>query len=147
VVLPDGFYVKSIETIAELVAFHKAVETVFKFQDSVEVFRVLQKAPSYVPELDLLLLSPEGDIASFCTLWLDRENSIAEFEPVGTVPAFRKRRMGTALLADASNRLRLAGCSTATVFSWSESAAANGLYAGAGLEGKDKLYAWQWQGS
>ncbi len=145
--LPGGFYVKPIETPAELVAFHRAVEAVFRFQDSVEVYRVLQQAPSYVPELDLILLSPEGQIASFCTVWLDRENNVAEFEPVGTVPVFRQRGLGTALLVKASNRLREAGCRTATVYSWSESTAANRLYVGAGLEVRDKLYAWQWQGN
>jgi mycothiol synthase len=144
--LPPSFYVKSIETLAELRAFHTAVEAVFNFQDSVEVYRILQQAPSYAPELDLILLSPAGEIASFCTIWLDRESGIAEFEPVGTVPQYRRQGLGTALLADASNRLRSAGCSTATVYSWSESAAANRLYAGAGLAGRDKVYAWQWQG-
>ena len=79
--------------------------------------------------------------------WLIRHTHAAEFQPVGTVPAFRERGLGKALLADASNRLRAAGSSMATVSSWSESAGANRLYAGAGLEGKDKVYAWQWQGS
>jgi mycothiol synthase len=145
VVLPDGFYVQSIETVEELRAFHRAVEAVFSFEDSVEVYRILQQAPSYVPDLDLILLSSEGEVAAFCTVWLDRESGLAEFEPVGTVPAYRKRGLGAALLADASNRLRSLGCTTATVFSWSESVGANRLYAGAGLEEKDKLYAWQWQ--
>ena len=143
--LPGGFYVKSIETIAELRAFHEAVEAVFKFQDSVAVYRILQQAPSYVPELDLILLSPAAQIASFCTAWLDRENGIAEFEPVGTVPEFRSQGLASALLAEASKRLRSAGCRAATVFSWSEAAAANRLYDGAGLEKEDMLYAWQWQ--
>ena len=144
--LPDGFYVKSIKGDAELRAFHKAVEVVFNFQDSVAVYRILQQAPSYVPELDLILLSPEGEIASFCTVWLDRESGLAEFEPVGTMPEYRKQGLGTALLAEASNRLRSAGGRTATVFSWSESTAANKLYAGSGLEGRDEFYGWRWQG-
>jgi GNAT superfamily N-acetyltransferase len=147
VTLPDGYSVKSIETLAELRAFHKAVESVFDFQDSVEVYRILQQAPSYVPELDLILLSAEGDVSAFCTLWFDRESNIAEFEPVGTVPQHRKRGLGAALLADANNRLRSVGCRKATVFSWSESVGANRLYAGAGLEEKDRLYSWRWQGA
>jgi GNAT superfamily N-acetyltransferase len=146
VTLPDGFYVKYIDALSELRAFHKAVEVVFNFQDSVQVYRILQQAPSYVPELDLILLSPEGEIASFCTVWLDKESGLSEFEPVGTVPDYRKRGLGSVLLAAASNRLRDLGCETATVFSWSESAAANRLYAGAGLEEKDRIYAWRWQG-
>jgi GNAT superfamily N-acetyltransferase len=145
--LPDSYYVKSIETLAELGAFHKAVEEVFRFRDSVEVYQILQQAPSYVPELDLILLAPTREIASFCTVWLDRDNGLAEFEPVGTVPGYRKQGLGAALLADASNRLRAAGCKTVTVYSWSAAVGANRLYAGAGLEGNDRLYAWQWQGS
>jgi mycothiol synthase len=147
VTLPDGFYVKSIETPGELGAFHRAVEAVFNFEDSVEVYRILQQAPSYAPELDLILLSAEGEVAAFCTVWLDRASGLAEFEPVGTVPQYRKRGLGAALLADASNRLRTAGCRTATVFSWSESVSANRLYAGAGLEEKEKLYNWRRQGA
>lgn len=147
VILPDGFYVKAIGTLAELRAFHKAVEAVFKFQDSVEVYRILQQASSYVPELDLILLSPAGKIASFCTAWLDGESGIAEFEPVGTVPEFRNRGLATALLAEASNRLHSAACRVVTVFSWSEATGANRLYDSAGLQEQDKLYAWQWQGT
>jgi GNAT superfamily N-acetyltransferase len=147
VTLPEGFAVKAIETLGELEAFHRAVETVFNFEDSVEVYRILQQAPSYVPELDLILLSAEREIAAFCTIWLDRASGVAEFEPVGTVPQYRKQGLGAALLADASNRLRSAGCKKATVFSWSESVAANRLYAGAGLQERDKLYNWQWQGT
>ena len=147
VMLPDGFYVKSTETVAELRAFHRAVQAVFNFEDSVDVYRILQQAPSYVPELDLTLLSAEGEVAAFCTVWLDRESGVAEFEPVGTVPQYRKRGLGAALLADASNRLRSVGCRMATVFSWSESVGANKLYAGAGLEEKDRLYGWRWQGA
>jgi ribosomal protein S18 acetylase RimI-like enzyme len=143
---PVGFYVKPIETQAELRAFHKAVEVVFRFQDSVRVYRILQQAPSYLPELDLILLSPEGEIASFCTAWLDKRSGISEFEPVGTVPEYRKQGLCSALLAEASNRLRRLGCRTATVYSWSESAGANRLYEAVGLQAKDKVYGWRWQG-
>jgi GNAT superfamily N-acetyltransferase len=147
VMLPDGFYVKPIETLEELQAFHQAVEAVFDFQDSVEVYRILQQAPSYVPELDLILLSAEGDVGSFCTAWLDTERNVAEFEPVGTVPAYRKRGLAAAILAEASNRLRAVGCRKATVFSWSGSAGANRLYSGAGFEEANRMHGWQWQGT
>jgi mycothiol synthase len=114
-------------------------------EDLLQIGRLIRHAHSYIPDLDLILLSAEGEVAAFCTVWLDRESGLAEFEPVGTVPRYRKRGLGAALLADASNRLRALGCRTETVFSWTESVGANRLYAGAGLEELDKLYAWQWQ--
>jgi len=143
--LPTGFHVQPIETVEELGAFLRAVEVVFNFPDPVEVYRIVQQAPSYVPELDLILLSVDREVAAFCTAWLDRESGIAEFEPVGTMPEYRRRGLGAALLADASNRLRSAGCRKATVFSWSESPGANKLYAAAGMLGMERMYKWQWQ--
>jgi len=143
VTLPEGFLVKPLETLEEMQRFHLAVKAVFSFEDSVEVYRIVQRAPSYVPGLDLLLLSDGGEVAAFCTAWLDRESGVAELEPVGTVPAYRKRGLGRALLAEASNRLRLLGCRTLTVNSWSESLGANRLYEAAGLRARARIDNWQ----
>jgi ribosomal protein S18 acetylase RimI-like enzyme len=88
-------------------------------------------------------MSSQDEIAAFCSVWIDRENDLAEFEPVGTVPAFQKRGLASALMADASNRLRAMRCPKVTVFSWSESAGANKLYEGVGLKVKDSVRNWQ----
>ena len=143
VLLPEGFVVTPMETPGEMKRFHAAVKTVFGFEDSVEVYRIVQRAPSYVPELDLILLSKGGKVAAFCTAWFDKENSVAELEPVGTVPDFRKRGLGTALLAEASNCLRALGCNKVTVNSWSESIGANQLYEAAGFQAKVKIGGWE----
>ena len=66
----------------------------------------------------------------------------AEFEPVGTVPSFQKRGLGSALLAYAHNRLREMRCPLATVQSWSLSDCANKLYQAAGLLPKDHQLNW-----
>jgi GNAT superfamily N-acetyltransferase len=141
--LPPGFVLKPIETLEDMKRFHVAVKAVFDFQDSVEVYQIVQQAPSFVAELDLIGLSETGEVAAFCTAWLDKENSVAEFEPVGTAPGYRKRGLAAALLAEASNRLRSLGCKKAIVNSWSESVGANKLYSAAGLAARDKLIIWQ----
>jgi GNAT superfamily N-acetyltransferase len=146
VVFPPGFAVKPIETLHEMRRFHQAVKGVFNFDDSVEVYQIVQQAPSYMPELDLIVLSAGGEVAAFCTAWLDADSGVAEFEPVGTVPDYRKQGLGAALMAEASNRLRSLGCRKAIVNSWSESAGANRLYAAAGLQAKDRIDSWQWKG-
>lgn len=140
-----GFSIKRVETLEDMKSFHEAVRVVFNFQDSVDVYRIVQQAPSFVPELGLMMLSKEREVASFCTVWVDWQNGVAEFEPVGTVPAFRKRGLGAALMSEALNRLCLQGCRMATVESWSESPAANALYDAAGLLPVTRMHEWQKQ--
>jgi GNAT superfamily N-acetyltransferase len=120
-----------------------AVHEVFNMMDTVEAFSSIRRAPSNVDELHLDAVNEKNEIAAFCSVWLDRENNVAEFEPVGTVPQFQKKGLGAALLADACNRLREMGCPRVKVESWSESVGANKLYNACGLIEKDRLYSWK----
>ena len=114
----------------------------FKRGGTAEQDEFLKQAPSYVPDLHFLVWSDQGEVAAFCSLWIDPVNHYAEFEPVGTVPSFQKRGLGSALLAYAHNRLREKGCPLATVQSWSTSEGANKLYQGAGLLPHDNQLNW-----
>ena len=143
VVLPSEFTIKHIETAEDLKRFHYGTELVFNFPDNPDVYEVLRQAPSFVPELDLIVLSPDREIAAIGSVWFDRELSLAEFEPVGTVPEFRKLGLSSALIAEACNRLRGLGCQKVTVMSWSESAGANRIYEKAGLLPKVKINYWK----
>ncbi len=140
--LPSGFSIKSIETDEDRRLYPVAVQAVFKRSATIEQDEFLKQAPSYVPELNLLVWSDQHEIAAFCTVWIDPVNHYAEFEPVGTVPSFQKRGLGSALLAYAYYRLRTMGCPLATVQSWNESEGANKLYQGAGLLPKDNQLNW-----
>jgi mycothiol synthase len=143
VALPAGFRLKHMETLEEMRQRFRAAKAVFGLDDTVESYSAHRRAPSHVPELDLLIFSAQGDVAAFCNVWLDRESGIAEFEPVGTAPAYRRRGLARALLAEGCNRLRALGCRLATVDSWSESVAASGLYAKAGMEPRFDYYNWE----
>jgi GNAT superfamily N-acetyltransferase len=140
--LPSGFSIKPIETEEDRRLYPIAVQSVFNRSATVEQDDFLKQAPSCVPELNLLVWSDQNEIATFCTVWIDPVNHYAEFEPVGTVPSFQKRGLGSALLAYAHNRLREKGCPLATVQSWSASEGANKLYHGAGLLPKDHQLNW-----
>jgi hypothetical protein len=35
------------------------------------LFSMMQRAPDYRPELDLFIVAPNGDYASFCAIWVD----------------------------------------------------------------------------
>jgi ribosomal protein S18 acetylase RimI-like enzyme len=142
VILPPGFSIKPIESEDDRRLYPSAVQSVFKRHATAEQDEFLKNAPSCVPELNLLVWSDQHEIAAFCTVWIDPVNRYAEFEPVGTVPSFQKRGLGSALLAYAHNRLREMGCPLATVQSWSESIGANKVYQGAGLLPKDQQLNW-----
>jgi ribosomal protein S18 acetylase RimI-like enzyme len=143
--LPSGFHIKHIETDAELMGFFDAVKQVFNFEDNPAVYRILRQAPSFKPELDLIVLAKNQEVACFASAWLDEEASLAEFEPVGTLPAYRKMGLATAVMAKACNRLRRMGCNKATVMSWCESPGANRLYQGAGFQPRVRKNYWQWE--
>jgi ribosomal protein S18 acetylase RimI-like enzyme len=115
---------------------------VFKRGGTAEQDELLKQAPSYTEDLHLLVWSDQHEVAAFCTLWIDPVNHYAEFEPVGTVPRFQKRGLGSALLAYAHNRLREKRCALATVQSWSASEGANKLYHAAGLLPHDQQLNW-----
>jgi GNAT superfamily N-acetyltransferase len=142
VMLPSGFSIKPIETDEDRRLYPVAVQSVFNRSATVEQDEFLKHAPSYTPDLHLAVWSDQREIAAFCTVWIDPVNHYAEFEPVGTVPSFQKRGLGSALLAYAHNRLREKGCPLATVQSWSESIGANKVYQGAGLLPKDQQLNW-----
>ena len=140
--LPPGFSIRPIETEEDRRLYPIAVQSVFNRSAMVEQDEFLKQAPSYTPELHLAVWSNENEIAAFCTVWIDPVNHYAEFEPVGTVPSFQKRGLGSALLAYAHNCLREMGCPLATVQSWSESIGANKVYQGSGLLPKDHQLNW-----
>jgi GNAT superfamily N-acetyltransferase len=67
--------------------------------------RALQQAPDYRPELDLFVVAPNGEYASFCTIWLDERNRYANFEPVGTHADYQRLGLGRALLTEGFRRM------------------------------------------
>ena len=140
--LPQGYSIQVLHQ-QDWGCYFEAVHAVFQMMDTREAFASIQRAPSNVQDLHLNVVKDQNQIAAFCSVWLDRENKVAEFEPVGTVPQFQKQGLAAALIAHACNRLREMGCPEAHVESWSESVGANKLYSGCGLLEQDRLYSWR----
>jgi len=140
--LPDGYRIKVLKR-KDWIAYFVAVNAVFNMMDTVDAFRSIQQAPSNVPELHLQVVNEQDEIAAFCSVWWDKENNLAEFEPVGTVPRFQGRGLASALLAHSCNRMRELGIERVKVESWSESPAANRLYDRCGLVESGRIYRWR----
>ncbi|HEX5944572.1 MAG TPA: GNAT family N-acetyltransferase [Anaerolineales bacterium] len=140
--LPKGYSICILDR-SEWDCYFEAVHTVFNMMDTHEAFASIQQSPSNVHDLHLNVLNEQNQITAFCSVWLDRDNNVAEFEPVGTLPQFQKQGLGAALMAYACNRLREIGCARANVESWSESIGANKLYSACGFVEQDRLYSWR----
>jgi len=69
----------------------------------------MQKAPDYGKELDLFVIAPDGEYASFCTICLDLKNGYGNFEPVGTQISYRKLGLATELLKEGLIRMKSFG--------------------------------------
>ena len=118
VTLPDGLrlvegvgFSDQARGLAHSLAFGYAREGegVLEKYHTVEAFANMRLAPDYRGGLDLAVLTPEGDVAGFANFWFDDANRIGILEPLGTVPAYQKKGVATALLSEGINRLRELG--------------------------------------
>ena len=140
--LPAGFRIVELED-DELERYDVAVRAVFgRVGGAPEEYAIVRRGPSGVHELGLVVLDDAGRVVSFAETWLDRDNMIAEYEPVGTIPELQKRGIGSAVMRECENRLRRLGCRLATVHSWSTMEGANRLYASLGYRVVDRQDVW-----
>ena len=100
----------------------------------------IQRAPLYRRDLDVVAVDERGDYAGFCTCWFDDVTRSAVLEPVGTIPAYRRRGLGRAMIMEALRRAQQLGAVTAYVGSEDPNACA--FYEAIGLPVIDQYAAW-----
>ena len=105
-----------------------------------EWYKNLQQIPLYNRDLDLVAVAPDGELAAFCTVWVDDVTHTAVFEPVGTHPNHQKRGLGKAVMSEGLRRAQKLGATLATVSSYSTGAHA--LYESMGFTDVDMLEPW-----
>ena len=94
-----------------------------------------KREPDYRRDLDLFIVAPNGDYASFCTIWLDEKNAYANFEPVGTHVDYRRLGLARALLMEGFRRMAMHGARRSFM------ASGNDFYRKAGFERTSYSYA------
>jgi GNAT superfamily N-acetyltransferase len=112
--LPEGYRLQSMADDNDLDRRRKAFGLGFSHPDpkdwpSLLANQELQKAPDYRCELDLYVVAPDGEFASFCIAWWDEHNRIAMLEPVGTVPEHRRKGLARAVVLEAIRRVAVLG--------------------------------------
>jgi ribosomal protein S18 acetylase RimI-like enzyme len=141
--LPDGFSLRTSrgEEDARLrsVTSHAAFGSRKPFEEYWPRTLHFIRSPVYVPEHEIFVVSPNGEIAAFCIIWIDEQNRIGHFEPVGTHPKFQRMGLGKSLLFEGMRRLKSEGMNEACVCTNHDNGAAIRLYESVGLQKARRL--------
>lgn len=135
--LPPGYVVRHVageqEARRRAAVSHAAFASNQPFDAYVQRTLAFMRCPVYRPELDLVVIGQDGQFASFCICWLDDQNRVGHFEPVGTHPEFRRKGLGQAVLWEGMRRMQAHGMATAGVCVGHDNPAAKALYESVGF--------------
>jgi GNAT superfamily N-acetyltransferase len=134
-VLPDGFRFRTADEAGPEAAVQAHVDAWAPSTYTAEGYEGVRRTPTYRGDLHVLVEAPDGTMAASTIMWLDEINKTAEFEPVGTHPGCRRRRLGTAMLLHGMHLARKAGATHMTVACLGAPGHPNarGLYHGVGF--------------
>lgn len=117
-VIPPGWCLRPVagedEANTRRAASHAAFESTMPSAMHLERYLRFMRSPAYVPDRDLVAVSPEGRIASFMIWWGD-DSGLVQIEPFGTHPDFQRQGIGRALIYHGLARMKAAGMHTARV--------------------------------
>jgi GNAT superfamily N-acetyltransferase len=145
-IVPDGHIVRELAGIEELPSRSWCSWKAFHPDESDDNYegwlwyRNIQAAPLYNRDLDMVAVAPDGEIASFCTVWYDEVTRTAYFEPVGSHPDHQRKGLGLGCITEGLRRVKKLGCRRAFIGGHSE--AAKALYIKAGFSEYDLLEPW-----
>jgi mycothiol synthase len=122
------------EVFARAKAQHAAFNSTAPFERYLERFRNFMRSPVYDQRLDIVAVTPDRQIGSFCIVWMDAVNQVGLFEPVGTQPDLQRKGMGRAVMLDGLRRLQAGGMRQAIVSTFEDNRVAIKFYQSVGFQ-------------
>jgi GNAT superfamily N-acetyltransferase len=125
--MPEGYTIRGVEPreADERVAVHRAawrpadlpfhpdhrphLDESWSSPFTLDAYHQVQRTMLYDVNLDLVAVAPDGDLAGCCIGWYDASTGWAEIEPLGVVPAHRRRGLALALCAEVARRIARSG--------------------------------------
>ncbi len=99
VAVPEGYEATTLADRPDVdrSSIARCVERAFEStRDLAPMIRFVEKNPWFRPELSVVVLSPEGDVAAYCRGTVDAENGIGGIDPVCTDPDHQGKGLGKA---------------------------------------------------
>jgi predicted N-acetyltransferase YhbS len=141
--LPPGYSIRHVrgeeDAEARAAVQRSAFESTFM---TAERHARVRAAPTYRPELDIVVEAPDGTFAAFALVWFDEANRLGVFEPVGTAVDHQRRGLGRAVMVEGLRRLAGLGARVACVQTGVDEEPARRLYQATGFIELDRCYAW-----
>jgi ribosomal protein S18 acetylase RimI-like enzyme len=141
--LPAGFLVRQVagefEAGRRAAVSYAAFSSRLPFEVYQQRYHSFMRSPAYDLERDLVVVAPDGSFAAFCIFWIDPENRVGLFEPVGTHPDYQRRGLGAAVMAEGLRRLGDEGMCSAIVKPEHDNPAALHLYQSLGFQVTNRL--------
>lgn len=122
---PEGFLIRPVkgeEELDKLVVLHRAAFGTD--QMTVEYRLAMMSTPQYLPEADLVVEDPFGELAAFCVCGFeDIEIGIGYTDPIGVHPDHQRKGLGAAILSAAIRKLEVLGATRVELGTSSENIA------------------------
>lgn len=134
--LPQGFSIRSLRGEDEVEAYTAAHRAAFGTRNMTAAWRTRTlRWPEYVPDLDLVVVAPDGGLVGFCIGWLHRIGEVVtgQIEPLGVIEDYRRLGLGRALLVEEFRRMHNHDAQTVLVETDNYRHAAVGLYPAMGF--------------
>lgn len=127
-VLPSGFRFSSVADEGDPQARVDLENAIWDVTLDEAWYRGKSSSPHYFPNLDLMVISPDGRPAAASLVWPYPETGAGEIDPLGTHPDFRRLGLARAIVLESFRRMQALGLNLAYIASDSEDHVVNGLY-------------------
>lgn len=107
---PSGFTVRPLDGEVEVEAYVQLHQSVFESRNMTGDWRArLLKHPAYRRDLDLVVVTPDGQLVAFCICWFDETSRNGQVEPLGCHKEFRQYALGRVALSEGLQCLQALG--------------------------------------
>ena len=113
--LREGFRFRTAADVAPQAVAQAHLDAWHPSTYSIDAYLGVRETAGYREDLHFLVEAPDGTMAASTIVWLDEANRIAEFEPVGTHPRFRRQGLARGMLLHAMGVARDTGAEKMTV--------------------------------
>src|SRR6266542_3717626 len=136
--VPNGFRIRPLKGTDEVDAYVALHRAVFQSESMTSAWRERTlRHPAYQPDLDLVVVDAEEQLAGFCIGWYTPRGPdgqpAGQIEPMGIRADVRGRGLGKALLLDCLHQLRSAGATSLFVETDNDRATAFSHYQAVGF--------------